>query len=323
MGGWHTVVSAAAAVVSGGFLATAGVLQQRAASRRPSKERFSLRMIVNLFKDHWWVGGIGAAVLSYGFQAIALAFGPLVLVQPLVVSEMLFAVPISVRLRGLRLRPRDWAAVLAVVIGLAVGIIAANPRQGASVQPITVWAPALVAIAVITAVCLVVARRKSEGPATASAFALAGAAVMGLQSALYASTIHMLGKDVWGTFANWEPYALIVASILGAFLIQNAFQSGPLAASTPVIDATLPLVAIGLGVGIFNESVRTSALGLLGGALGIALVIGGIVGLDTSPVVRKEQQIEAEERDEEDPDSDSDADEESESPANEPAGQPD
>ncbi len=319
MGGWHTVVSAMAAVAAGGFLATAGVLQQRAASRRPSKERFSLRLMINLFKDHWWVGGIGAAVLSYGFQAVALALGPLVLVQPLVVSEMLFAVPISVRMRGLRLRPRDWASVLAVVAGLAVGIIAANPRQGASVQPITVWAPALAAIAFITVVCLVVAKRTSEGPATASAFALAGAAVMGLQSALYSSTIHMLGKDMWGTFLHWEPYVLVVASLLGAFLIQNAFQSGPLAASTPVIDATLPLVAIGLGVGIFNESVRTSTLGLLGGTVGIALVIAGIVGLDTSPVVRKEQQIEREERDE----ANSDKDGEDESAENQPAAQAD
>jgi drug/metabolite transporter (DMT)-like permease len=280
-------------------------------------------MIVNLFKDHWWVGGIGAAVLSYGFQAIALAFGPLVLVQPLVVSEMLFAVPISVRMRGLRLRARDWAAVLAVVIGLAVGIVAANPKRGASVQPITVWAPALVAIAFITAVCLVVAKRKSEGPATASAFALAGAAVMGLQSALYATTIHMLGKDVWGTFAHWEPYALVVASALGAFLIQNAFQSGPLAASTPVIDATLPLVAIGLGVGVFNESVRTSTLGLLGAVVGLVLVLSGIIGLDTSPVVRKEQQIEREERDEEDPGNAGDTGRGSGHTENQPAGQAD
>jgi FtsH-binding integral membrane protein len=206
--------------------------------------------------------------------------------------------------------------VLAVVVGLAVGIVAANPKQGASVQPITTWAPALAAIAFITLVSLVVAK-KTEGPVTASAFALAGAVVMGLQSALYASTIHMLQQDLWGLFAHWEPYALVIASALGAFLIQNAFQSGPLAASTPVIDATLPLVAIGLGVGIFNESVRTSTLGLLGGVVGIVMVVAGIVGLDTSPVVRKEQEIEREQRE------GGDADENPGALEGEPAGQAD
>ncbi len=295
MSGWHTIISAAAAVTAGMFLATAGVLQQRAASRRPRDERFSLRMIGHLFQDRSWVGGVGAAVMSYGFQALALAFGPLVLVQPLVVSEMLFAVPISVRMRGLRLRPRDWAAVVAVVGGLAIGIVAANPKSGGAVQPIGVWLPALAAIAFVTAACLAIAKF-TDGPVTASAFALAGAAVMGLQSALYSSTIHLLQRDVFGIFTHWETYALIIVSALGAFLIQNAFQSGPLAASTPVIDATLPLVAIGLGVGVFNEQIRTSVFGLAGATVGIALVVAGIVGLDTSPVVRKEQKIEREEQ---------------------------
>jgi len=234
-------------------------------------------------------------VLSYGFQAIALSFGPLTLVQPLVVSELLFAVPVSVRLRNLRLRPRDWAACAGIVIGLTIGIVAADPGKGEPIQPITVWAPALVAIAVLVTGC-VVAARMLDGPVKATMFALAGACTMGLQSALYDATISVIRQDTWQVFLVWQTYALIVASFLGLFLIQNAFQSGPLAASTPVIDAVLPLVAIGLGVGLFGEHVRTSALGLTGAGLGIVLLLVGIVALDTSPVVRKEQRIEEQER---------------------------
>ncbi len=295
MSGWNIVVSAVAAVVAGLCLAGSGVLQQRAASRRPSDERMSLTLVKRLVTDRTWLGGMSSAGASYGFQAVALAFGPLTLVQPLVVSELLFAVPISVRLRGLRLRARDWLAVAAVVVGLAVGIVAADPRQGHPVQPITVWAPALGAVAVLTLACLTVAKFV-EGPVMASSYALAGAVVMGMQSALYAATIALMKQQHWGLFSHWEPYTLIVASLLGAFLIQNAFQSGPLAASTPVIDATLPLVAIALGVGLFHEPVRTSTLGVVGAAAGILLVVVGIVGLDTSPVVRHEQRIEREEQ---------------------------
>jgi drug/metabolite transporter (DMT)-like permease len=296
-GGWETIVSASAAVVSGLFLATAGVLQQRAASRRSSRDRMSLRLVHSLVTDRTWLAGILSAGLSYGFQAVALAFGPLVLVQPLVVSELLFAVPVSVRMRGLRLRRRDWTAVGAVVAGLAIGIVAADPKKGQPIEPFTVWLPALIGVAALTVLCLVTTRFL-EGPPMASAFALAGACTMGLQSALYAATIALLKQQGWALFANWEPYALVVASLVGAFLIQNAFQSGPLAASTPVIDATLPLVAIALGVGLFGEHVRTSVLGLTGAIVGIALVIVGIVGLDTSPVVRKEQRLQQQEQQE-------------------------
>ena len=294
-GAWSTVISAVAAVLAGLFLATCGVLQQRAASKRSSSERMSLRLVRALVTDRTWLAGIASAGASYGFQAVALAFGPLVLVQPLVVSELLFAVPVSVRIRGLRLRSRDWGAVAAVVVGLAVGIVAADPQQGQPIQPITSWAPALVAVAVVVGLCLLVAR-VVEGPPMASAYAVAGACTMGLQSALYAATIALIKKEQLALFATWEPYALIIASLIGAFLIQNAFQSGPLAASTPVIDATLPLVAIGLGVGLFGEHIRTSLLGLAGATVGLLLVLGGIVGLDTSPVVRREQRLQEQEQ---------------------------
>jgi drug/metabolite transporter (DMT)-like permease len=297
-GSWATIISAVAAVMAGLFLAACGVLQQRAASKRSSSERLSLRLVRALVTDRTWLAGIASAGASYGFQAVALAFGPLVLVQPLVVSELLFAVPVSVRIRGLRLRPRDWGAVGAVAVGLAVGIVAADPQQGRPIQPISSWWPALAAVAVLVGVCLLVTRFV-DGPPMASAFAVAGACTMGLQSALYAATIALIKKEQLALFATWEPYALIIASLIGAFLIQNAFQSGPLAASTPVIDAILPLVAIGLGVGLFGEHIRTTFLGLAGASVGLVLVLAGIVALDTSPVVRREQRLQEQEQEQE------------------------
>jgi hypothetical protein len=143
----------------------------------------------------------------------------------------------------------------------------------------------------------VVVSRRLNGPVQASALALAGALLMGLQSALYAATLARMKDDGWGLFVRWEPYALIVASIVGGFLIQNAFHAGPLASSSPVIDTTLPLVAVGLGVALFDEPVRTSVLGIAGAVFGLALMIAGIVTLDTSPVVRREDRLEKEEQD--------------------------
>jgi drug/metabolite transporter (DMT)-like permease len=288
-------VSAGAAVLGGLSIASAAVLQQRAASRRPDGERFSVRLVASLFHDRGWLLGLGMSVLSYGFQALALAFGPLTLVQPLVVSELLFAIPVSVHLRGLRLGPREWLAAGAVVTGLTVGLVSAAPGQGHPVQPIGRWIPALVAIGVLSAAALLTVRA-ARGPVRASALAFAGALVSGLQSALFAASLHLLAQRGWGTFARWEPYSLIVASILGGFLLQNAFQAGPLAASSPVVDATLPIVSIGLGVFVLGESVNTSAPALAGAAAGLALLVAGIVTLDTSGVVREEQRRERAER---------------------------
>lgn len=66
----QTVISAGTALLAGLCLAGTGVLQQRAARRRPSDEHMSLRMLGKLARDKWWLAGIGAAVLSYAFQAV-------------------------------------------------------------------------------------------------------------------------------------------------------------------------------------------------------------------------------------------------------------
>jgi drug/metabolite transporter (DMT)-like permease len=282
-------------LLAGAAIAASGVLQQRAASRRPREEQLSPRLVVHLFSDRGWLAGLGLAGLSYGFQAVALTLGPLALVQPLVVSELLFAIPVSLRLHHLRLRGRDWAFAAAVVVGLAVGFVAAAPRTGRPVQPFSTWLPALVVVAVLAGGA-VLASRRLRGPAAASALGFAGALVMALQSALYSATLHTLGERGWATFAGWEPYTLVVVSVLGGFLVQNAFHTGPLAAASPVIEATLPVAAIAFGIWLFGEHVRTSPLGLAGAVVGLVLVLGGIVGLDTSPVVRREQRLEKREQ---------------------------
>jgi drug/metabolite transporter (DMT)-like permease len=289
------IISAIAAIAAGMALAATGVLQQRAASSRPSDERFSLRMLATLAHNKIWLAGLGAAVLSYGFQAVALAFGPLALVQPLVVSELLFAVPISAKLRGIQLGRREWTAVFTVVVGLGIGIASAHPRKADPLVPISLWAYALGGIAVLVVLAVLIGRRL-RGPAKASLFALAGASVMALQSALYKATIVALRQDKLGVFLHWQAYALIIASFLGLYLVQNAYQAGPLAASMPVMDAVLPTVAIALGVGLFGEPINTSWWGLTGASAGLMLLIIGIVALDTSGAVRRQQQIERKEK---------------------------
>ena len=125
-------ISVIAAVIAGGCFAAGGVLQQRVASARPDDESLSLSLLADLARRPLWLAGIGMAVLSYGFQALALAYGPLALVQPLIVTELIFAIPISVRLHGMRLHRREWAGALAVAGGLALAIVAAHPRGGQS-----------------------------------------------------------------------------------------------------------------------------------------------------------------------------------------------
>src|SRR4051812_50012366 len=95
----------------------------------------SWRLPVDLAHRRKWVLGIGCDVGSFALQALALAFGPLALVQPLLVTGLLFAVPLAVRWRGRRLGPREWAGTVAGG-GRPAGVFAApSPPRGGAPTP--------------------------------------------------------------------------------------------------------------------------------------------------------------------------------------------
>jgi multidrug transporter EmrE-like cation transporter len=205
---------------------------------------------------------------------------------------MLFAIPIAARRNGVRLGPREWASVAAVVAGLGIGIGLASPREGNPLAPtISEWAWALGAVGLIT-LAVVGLTLVISGTARASLFALAGATTLALQSALFDTSIRLLSKERFGVFTHWQAYALIVVSLLGLWLIQQAYKAGPLPASLPIIDAVLPIGAIALGMGLFDETINTRWWGLAGASVGLTLLIVGILSLDTSGAVRKQQKIE-------------------------------
>ncbi|MFI2508553.1 DMT family transporter [Streptomyces sp. NPDC018972] len=278
-------IAVLASLAAGVCFAVAGVMQQWAAAARPDAEALTARLLGRLARDPLWLCGIGLAVVAYGFQSLALAFGPLSLVQPLIVAELVFAVPLSARLYRLRLGRREWSGTLAVAAGLALALLSARPHGGdpraAGLLP---WLLAVGAVAAVVCGALAAARVLS-GPWRASATALAAGAVMGTQSVLLAATVDRLRHGLPTALAAWQTYALVAASVGGLLLIQSAFQQGPLAASMTVLDATEPVVAVAMGTLLFDETIRTGWPVSAATLTGLALVAAGIAVLDTSPVI--------------------------------------
>ena len=86
-------------------------------------------------------------------------------------------------------------------------------------------------------------------------------------------------------FTSWQPYSMAGVAVAGIIVQQSAFQAGSLPASVPIMDAVEPTVAVLIGVFAFAEQVGTSTGALTFEALGILLVLSGIVTLDRSPIV--------------------------------------
>ena len=199
-----------------------------------------------------WLAGIGAGVASIGLQALALAFGPLTLVQPLLVTDLVFAMLLGMRRSRQRLGMREWAGMLAVVAGLAIFLLTARPYQGKPDSRDVVWL-VIGLLALVAAGAAVAGGRSPVGVRRAILLAAAAGTLFGLQSALLRTVSVRLGRGILQTLTSWHPYALAVVAIAGVLCSQSAFQAGPVGVSLPVIDTLEPSVAILIGAVAFGE----------------------------------------------------------------------
>ncbi len=152
------VIAVLAALGAAGTFATASVLQQRAAREAPEGESLSPKLIWDLLHRPAWVAGVGASLAAFGLQALALSFGTLTLVQPLIVMEIIFGLPVAIRLRHRSMGAREWIGAVAVVGGVALFLLVASPRGGQPDPSAVTWIIVVAAVVVVTGASLAAAR---------------------------------------------------------------------------------------------------------------------------------------------------------------------
>ena len=266
--------------------ALATVLQRKAALSVPRSDQLRAGLLLDLLRRPVWLAGIAAVVLAAVCQAVALATGPLTVVQPLFVLELPLALMIAAVLLDGRLPPAGWAAVAAVVTGLAVALAAAAPAGNRTQVPMSHWIPAL-AVCTAALVGLVAAGlRRPEGRARAACFGLATAIAYATTAALMKTSMHTLDDGgITAFLTTWQTYGFALYGAAALFLLEHAMQAGPLVASQPALtlgDAGLSLV---LGIVVYAETVRTGWW-LLPQLLGVALVATGVLALAALPLAR-------------------------------------
>jgi drug/metabolite transporter (DMT)-like permease len=246
-----------------------------------------LRLLLDLIRQPRWIAGVVLSFGSFAILGVALAFGPLALVQPIAATEVLFALPLIARRYRRRLTRRDILGALMVSGGVAVFLIVSPPTSGVGVPGLTAWLPVLVATAAIVVGSGFAALRVSGRPRVVWLAAAAGI-MYALLDALAKSTVDLLKADGIGAMANWEPYAMGAAAIVGALFGQSAFGAGALSLSLPVLDTLEPVAAVIIAATVFGERLASSP-SLLGFQLaGGALAAGGIAVLSRSSIVAAE-----------------------------------
>lgn len=266
------------------LLAVGFVVQHHAAREAPSEERLSPRLLLDLVRRPLWLAGIAAMVAGQVLGAVALATGQLTLVEPLLASNVLFALPLAAAWSRRRLCRRDWAGAVILIAGLATFVAAAGPgaETGLHVSHLN-WV--IAGGAIVAFVCAVVAvAKRSEVAKEATLLAVGAGTLYGLQDALTQRTLQMPLTPA--TLATaWSAYALVAVAIVGMLLTQSAYQAAPLQASQPALAVCEPVTGIALGAGLFGQGLRLTPVSLTFEMLGIAAMIAGLVIVSRSPVV--------------------------------------
>lgn len=263
-------IAVSAALAGAVFTAIGIVVRQRATMDVPDGKALSGIMLSTLVRRPLWWIGTGAAVVGYAFQALALAYGSIILVAPLLVSALLFALPLSARLAGRRVDRSDWGWAVLLTVALAVFVTLARTRPGdyEGTEASAILVAACSAVVVIG--CVVAATRFSDWRG-ALLLAIGVGVLFGVVAVLTKIVMHSVTEGHTGTLLR-SPllYTLIAVAVVATLLQQSAFHAGSLQTSVPAMLVLEPVVAVLVGQIVLEEHLvvsRNSAL-----ALGMAVV---------------------------------------------------
>jgi drug/metabolite transporter (DMT)-like permease len=269
----------ALALVAALLFALGTVLQQRAGLEEGT-EGASSSLLLRMARRPVWVAGIVADSLGFIAQAAALTIGRLAVVQPLLVSSVVFALPLGAKLTGQRIRRIDVGAAVLVTLALIVFLTVANPSGGRDNAPVGEW---LIAGGVIGAICvpLVLLSRGMAPGRKAALLGTAAGLLFGLSAALTKAVADQLGDGVIELITNWHVYALIAVGYVSLTLSQLALSTGSLAPAAATSMAFDPIASVVLGVTLMQESIHETTIGVVVTMIALAGALAGMAVLAT------------------------------------------
>jgi drug/metabolite transporter (DMT)-like permease len=282
-----TVIAVLSALAAAGSFGVAAALQHSQARETAAGKTLRFRLLTDLASRPAWRAGIVLAAAAYGLQALALAFGPLALVAPIVATDLLFAMPLAAWWSRRPMRRRDWAGCALVASGIGIFLATSPPSSGRSDASAWEWVLAFGAVTLVCAVAVTLGNIR-RAALRAGLLAAAAGVTFGLTAAVTLSASRLF-RDAGpaSILGHWQPWALITLGLAGLLLSQSAYQAGQLPASLPVIDTVEPISGVVIGTAVFDERLATYPAVLAIQLSGAVIAVAGIAML--APHIKQSQ----------------------------------
>ncbi|MEV7735855.1 DMT family transporter [Streptomyces sp. NPDC088921] len=265
-------------LVSAVAYAGGAIVQEQVAVSHPDEQYAPLR------RPSWWaavaLNGLGGLL-----HVVALAYGPLSLVQPLGALTIVFALPMAALFVGRRAGATAWRGAIMATVGLAglLSLVGASDAQSLSTAQ-RVFAGVLTAAAVVA--LMIAGRAAHRHPVVRSVLLATASGIAFGMSSVFTKTVAV---DWSGgvTAADLPSLAAIGAlATAGLMLSQASYRGAGLAAPLATLTVVNPVVAAAVGITMFGETFR---YGTTGTALALScgvVAAGGLILLTTERIQR-------------------------------------
>lgn len=282
------LIVVALSLVAAFLFACSAVLQQHAATRQDGPGSSALAravpgvgLLLALVRDPWWLAGWGTNVCGFVVEASALYLGSVSIVQPLVVTQLLFALSLGTRRSGRGMPAGAWCSAGAVCAGLAVLLVVhGRPPVDERLDDRRLLAMIVVLVAAAAALLATSASLGRRLAARAGLLGVASGFCFALTAVLLKRSAGLLvDAGPAALLRGWYLYALVTSMLCGMATGQTAFATGPFAAAITGMNITNPVVSYVLAVLVYGVPAPTGAPRLAGVALAGVLVAIGVAGL--------------------------------------------
>jgi hypothetical protein len=282
------IVAILFALACAGTFAVSTSVQHHATTGAPPASEGLVRLLAFLVRRPLWLLGQFLATCAFALHALALHEGQLAVVQPIVVSGIVWAVPARAAMSRRWPSIEEVRAVSLTALGLAVFLVASNPSEG---EPTDVGLVPLALAAIFVSVAVLanlVAGMIQDHPRRRAFFLGVTAGVLfGMVAAFLKMSLQLFNEHgVGGVVTDWPPYALLAAGVGGVLTNQRAYQTAGLSASMPVLNIANVVTALTFGLLVFQEIPRHTPVLLL-----VEVVALGCIAVGLLLVVRVEEEL--------------------------------
>ncbi|MFF9819626.1 DMT family transporter [Streptomyces sp. NPDC014006] len=260
-------------LVSAVAYAAGAIVQERVAATDPGESYAPLR------RPAWW-GALALNALGGLLHVVALAYGPLSLVQPLGALTIVLALPMAALFVGRRAGATAWRGAIMATAGLAGLLALVGMSAAQSLDTAQRVSSALVAVGAVAAL-MVAGRAAQRHPAVRGALLATAAGVAFGMSSVFTKTVAV---DLTGGPTMSEVPSLAVIGVFacaGVLLSQASYRGAGLTAPLATLTVVNPVVAAAVGITMFGETFRHGTTGTVL-ALGCGvLAAGGLILLTT------------------------------------------